>query len=101
MLIFLISNAIVLAVPGWIVMIVGVVRTVTNMFVMAGQVNDSFQSASWMYRLNRFNLVYAPRYLNEKGLIARKKILKGTLIFILGAAMWIPLILVQEFSPWS
>ena len=97
-MVFLAGNAIVLAVPGWIVMVVGLVRVLKNMFVMAAHVNDSFESASWMYRFNRFNLVYAPRYLDEKGLAARKKIFMGMLMFFLGAAMWVPLMLIQEFG---
>ena len=98
MLVFVTGNAIVLAVPGWIVMVVGIVRAIKNMFVMATQVNESFEGANWMYRFNRFNLVYAPRYLNKRGLAARKKIFMGMLIFFLGTAMWIPLMLIQEFG---
>jgi hypothetical protein len=98
LLVFVTGNAIVLAVPGWIVMAVGIVRAIKNMFVMAAQVNESFEGANWTYRFNRFNLVYAPRYLNEKGLAARKKIFMGMLMFFLGAAMWIPLMLIQEFG---
>ena len=95
---FFAANPIVLAVPGWIVMMFGLVRVLKRMFVMAAQVNDSFQSASWMYRLNRFNLVYAPRYLNDKGLAARKRIFMGMLTFFLGIALWVPLIVIQEFG---
>lgn len=98
LLAFVAGNAIVLAVPGWIIMAIGFVRALINMFVMAGQVNDSFESAGWIYRFNRFNLVYAPRYLNSNGLAARRKIFFGMLTFFLGAAMWIPLILIMEFG---
>ncbi len=98
LLVFLAGNAFALAVPGWIVAVVGLVRVLKNMFVMAAQVNDSFRSANWMYRFNRFNLVYAPRYLNEKGLAARKKVFMGLLMFFLGVAMWVPLMLIQEFG---
>ena len=95
---FLAGNAIVLAVPGWIVMAVGMVRALKNMFVMAANVNDSFQTANWMYRFNRFNLIYAPRYLDEKGFGARRSVFRGFLTFLLGAAMWVPLMLIVEFS---
>lgn len=98
LLAFFAGNAIVLAVPGWIVMVVGLVRAAKNMFIMAAQVNNSFQSANWTYRFNRFNLVYAPRYLNEKGLVARKKIFLALLTFFLGVAMWVPLMLIQGFG---
>jgi hypothetical protein len=96
--VFFVGIAIVLAVPGWIIAVVGIVLAGVNMFVMAARVNDAFQDAHWTYRFNRFNLIYAPRYLTEQGLIARKKIFKGILIFFLGAALWVPLILVQEFG---
>jgi hypothetical protein len=96
--IFFAGIAIVLAVPGWIIMAVGLVQTVKNMFVMTAHVNDSFQDANWTYRFNRFNLVCAPRYLTEKGLVARKKTFKGFLTFFLGLAFWVPLILMQEFG---
>lgn len=79
-------------------MVVGLVRAAKNMFIMAAQVNNSFQSANWTYRFNRFNLVYAPRYLNEKGLVARKKIFLALLTFFLGVAMWVPLMLIQGFG---
>ena len=95
---FFLGNAIVIAVPGWIVGVIGLVQIVKNMFVMTAHVNDSFQSANWTYRFNRFTLIYAPRYLTEKGLLARKKTFRGFLLFCLGAAMWVPLILVQGFG---
>jgi len=96
LLAFLAGNAIVLAFPGWIVMVVGLVRIARNMFVMAAQVNDSFHSANWTYSFNRFNLVFAPRYLNDKGLTARKKLFMGLLTFFIGAAMLAPPMLIQE-----
>ena len=79
-------------------MAIGVVQTVKNMFVMTAHVNDSFQDANWIYRFNRFNFVYAPRYLTETGLVACKKIFKGFLTFFLGVAFWVPMILMQEFG---
>ncbi len=98
LLVFLAANAIVLAVPGWIVMVVGLWRVMKNMFMMATQVNDTFQGAHWTYRFNRFNLVFAPRYLNEAGLVTRRKLFRGLLTFLLGIGMWVPLILLQELG---
>ncbi len=85
-----------LAIPGWIIMAIGFVQILKNMFVMTSHVNDSFQSAGWTYRFNRFNLIYAPHYLMEKGLAARKKVFKGFLTCLLGAALWVPMILLLE-----
>jgi hypothetical protein len=96
--VFFAGVAVVLAVPGWIIAVVGIVQAGVNMFVMAARVNYAFQDAHWTYRLNRFNLIYAPRYLTEQGLVARKKIFRGFLLFFLGVALWVPLILVQEFA---
>jgi len=98
LIVFFAANAIVLAVPGWIVMVVGLWRVMKNMFMMATQVNDAFQDAHWTYHFNRFNLVFAPRYLNEAGLVARTKLFRGLLTFLLGIGMWVPLILLQELS---
>ena len=92
-----VSSGIVLAASGWIVGVVGFVRMVKNLFIMAAHVNESFRSANWTYRINRFNLIYAPRYLTEKGLLSRKGVFKGFVMFLLGVSMCVPLILMMGF----
>jgi hypothetical protein len=98
LIVFFAANAIVLAVPGWIVTVFGLGRIMKNMFMMAVNVNDNFQDAHWTYHFNRLNLVFAPRYLNEYGLVARTKLFRGLLTFLLGIGMWVPLILIQELG---
>ena len=88
--------AIVAAVLGWVFMVSGFVEMIKNMLAMTGHVNDTFQDASWVYRFNRFNLVYAPRYLTEEGLLARKESFRGLRRFILGGVLWIPALLIPN-----
>ena len=88
--------AIVMFILGWGIAVYGSITVMINLLRMTRHVNESIKQASFIFRWNTANLLFAPVYLTEPGLGARTKVMRGIALFAIGIVCCLPAFLVSK-----
>ena len=90
--IFFLSVAVPISFVGFLVSFVGGIAMFYHLFAMLAYVDEDWAQESWVIRFNPFHVIYLPHHLTEPGLIARRKVFRGLLLFFGGMLLSLPAI---------
>jgi len=96
---FFIAFSVPITAIGFVLAVLGLGWLLANAIGLLGQVQPSSGTFHWRLGFNPFNAIFLPEHLTDRGLIARQRILRGTLIFLAGMLLAVPAIMVTEFFP--